>query len=70
MTTATHSRIDIVCPTYNRAALVRGAVETVLAQTVTRWRLIVVSDASTDDTEDVVRSFADPRISFIKCASG
>jgi glycosyltransferase involved in cell wall biosynthesis len=59
------SDIDIVTPTHNRSALLRRAIETVRAQSVTSWRLIVVSDACTDDTPDVVASFDDPRIRLI-----
>lgn len=59
------SRIDVVCPTYNRAELLRAAMLSVLEQSVRDWRMIIVSDGSTDDTEQVVRSFDDPRVSFV-----
>jgi glycosyltransferase involved in cell wall biosynthesis len=59
--------IDVVVATYNRAGLLRGAIDSVLAQTVTDWRLVVVSDASTDDTADVVTGYGDPRVTFLEC---
>jgi len=43
-------------------------VESLRAQTFTDWELIVVGDACTDDTEDVVRSFDDARIRFVNRA--
>jgi glycosyltransferase involved in cell wall biosynthesis len=50
--------------THNRARLLARAVRSVLAQTYTGWELIVVDDASTDDTPEVVAGFADPRIRY------
>ncbi|CAM5709955.1 glycosyltransferase family 2 protein [Streptomyces viridifaciens] len=58
--------IDIVCPAWNRSQAIRPTIDSVLAQTFTDWRLLVVSDGSTDDTDDVVRSYGDPRISLIR----
>ncbi|ATL86825.1 glycosyltransferase family 2 protein [Streptomyces samsunensis] len=63
------SRIDVLCATYNRSALLRGAIESVLAQTVPSWHLVIVSDASTDDTADVVAEYDDPRITFLECTA-
>ncbi len=62
------SGIDIVVPTHNRAALLRRAVESVRAQTVGDWRMIIVADACTDDTAQVVAAFDDPRIELIESA--
>jgi glycosyltransferase involved in cell wall biosynthesis len=65
--TGSPPRIDVVCPTYNRSSAIRPTIESVLAQTVEDWRLLVVSDGSTDDTDEVVRGYDDPRISLIHC---
>ena len=56
------SRISVIIPSYNRAHLVAEAIESVLNQTLTDSELIVVDDGSTDNTEDVVHSFTDPRL--------
>ena len=58
-------RVSVVTATYNRANVLRFSIESLRAQTVSDWELIVVGDACTDDTEDVVRSFDDPRIRFV-----
>jgi hypothetical protein len=58
-------RISIVTATYNRSNVLRHAIETVRWQTCADWELIVVGDGCTDDTEQVVRSFADPRVRYI-----
>lgn len=52
--------------TYNRGDLIAKAIQSVIWQTYKDWELIVVDDASTDDTEQVVKSFADDRIKYHK----
>ena len=49
-------------PTYNVAPWVEEAIRSVLRQTYRDFELLVVDDASTDDTLDRVRSIDDPRI--------
>ncbi|HEX5431353.1 MAG TPA: glycosyltransferase [Bryobacteraceae bacterium] len=57
-------RITAVIPTYNRALLLRRAVESVLAQTYPVSEVIVVDDGSTDNTREVVESFGG-RIQYV-----
>jgi glycosyltransferase involved in cell wall biosynthesis len=53
-----------VCiPTYNRSGLLRSSLQSVLWQSLRDIEVIVSDNASTDDTEDVVRSLGDPRVS-------
>jgi glycosyltransferase involved in cell wall biosynthesis len=58
--------VSIVIPTFNRARDLRRALESVLAQTYPAWEVLVVDSHSTDDTDDVVGSFNDPRITLHK----
>lgn len=51
--------VSVIIPTYNRSELVSRAIESALAQTYENVEIIVVDDASTDDTRDVVRSYGD-----------
>lgn len=53
---------SIVMPTYNRGHCITDAITSVLKQTHTNWQLIVVDDGSTDNTLDILSSFADERI--------
>lgn len=58
--------VSIVVPTYNVGpALLRAAIASALAQTYTDLEVIVVNDASTDDTMTAVGEFVDPRLQVI-----
>lgn len=46
--------ISVVLPTHNRAALLSRAVASVRAQRYATWEIVLVDDASTDDTPAVV----------------
>ena len=54
--------VSVVTATYNWSSVLRFAIESVRRQTYPRWEMIVVGDACTDDSGDVVESFGDPRI--------
>src|ERR1700733_847645 len=59
------ARIAVVIPVYNRGAIVRRAVDSVLGQEFTDFELIVVDDASSDDTADIVAAIDDPRLRLL-----
>jgi glycosyltransferase involved in cell wall biosynthesis len=59
-------KVTVAIPTYNRAHYLKEAIESVLNQTYTDYELLVVDNASTDNTEEVVKSFNDKRIKYIK----
>jgi glycosyltransferase involved in cell wall biosynthesis len=54
--------ISVVIATYNRAPQLRRAVESVFAQDDARFELIIVDDASTDDTSRYLAALSDPRV--------
>lgn len=58
-------KFSIVIPTYNRAAFLPKAIESVLAQTYADWELIIVDDGSIDNTKEVVSQYGDSRITYI-----
>lgn len=58
--------VSVVIPTHNRSHLVGRAVASVLGQTCPDLELIVVDDASTDDTAGVIRGFGDARIRYLR----
>ena len=60
------SLVSVITPTFNRAKLIGRAIKSVLAQTYEDFELIIVDDNSTDDTQQVVASFADERIRYLR----
>lgn len=50
-------RVTVIIPTYNRADLIGQAIESVQKQTFTDWEIIVIDDASKDNTAAVVAPF-------------
>ncbi len=54
--------ISVILPTNNRACLIHRAIKSVLDQTDTNIELIIVDDASDDNTEEVIKAFSDNRI--------
>lgn len=64
--------LSIIMPSYNVAALIPKAIDSVLQQTFDNWELIVVDDGSIDNLEDVVRpyTFKDSRIKLVSKLNG
>ena len=60
------TKVSVAIPTYNGSKFLKDTIASVLCQTFQDFELVVVDDCSTDATEDVVRSFDDPRIKFVK----
>lgn len=60
--------VSIYLPTRNRSALLIEAAQSVLAQTFSNFELIIVDDASDDDTPKITKQLAssDPRIRVIR----
>jgi len=57
--------VSVVIPTYNRAATLPRAIKSVLGQDYDNLKLIIVDDASTDETAEVLSRFDDPRMRVI-----
>lgn len=65
---ATLPAVSIVLPTHNGARFIRESLDSCLAQTHTDWELIVVDDASTDDTPAILAAYAasEPRMRVLR----
>jgi glycosyltransferase involved in cell wall biosynthesis len=58
--------VSIIVPTYNRADLIGETIQSVLDQSYKNWELIIVDDGSDDQTEEVIKKFSNPTISYYK----
>jgi len=56
--------VSVVLPAYNCEKYIAKAIESVLHQTFTDFEFIIINDGSTDRTEEIIRSFSDPRILY------
>lgn len=54
--------VSVLMPTYRQAAFIRRAIDSLCAQTYTRWELIVVDDGSPDETAAILATYRDDRI--------
>jgi glycosyltransferase involved in cell wall biosynthesis len=61
-------RVSVIIPTYNRASLITGAIDSVLRQTFTDFEVIVVDDGSKDDTSERLGPDLD-RIRYVRQAN-
>lgn len=58
--------ISVILPAYNAERFLKESIDSILAQTYTNFELIVLNDGSTDRTEEIILSYDDPRIRYIK----
>lgn len=59
--------VSVLMPTFDQAAFLRRAIDSLLAQTLSDWELIIVDDGSPDATPAVVQPYlTDTRIHYIR----
>jgi len=58
--------VSVIISTYNRRARLERAVRSVLGQGFAQFEIIIVDNASEDDTQEYVKSINDPRVRYIK----
>ena len=59
-------RVSICTQVLNQTELLRGMIESVIAQTFREWELLIVDDGSAEDVKSVVESFNDRRIRYFR----
>lgn len=63
---ATNPRVSVLLPVHQGERYLREAVESILNQTFTDFELIIIDDASTDASAEIIGSYGDPRIRFVR----
>lgn len=58
--------VSIIMPAYNTGEYIKKSINSVIDQTYKNWELLVIDDCSTDNTEEVIKSFNDERIIYLK----
>lgn len=54
--------VSILMPAYNAGKFITNSIESVLNQDHQNWELLILDDASTDSTNEIIESFCDERI--------
>lgn len=57
--------VSVILPTYNSAAYLDKAINSILTQRYRHFELIIVNDGSNDDTQNLLAQYQDPRITVI-----
>lgn len=58
-------KISVITPCYNASASLAKTIESVLAQTMTDYEMVLLDDGSTDDTAEIIASYHDPRLRYV-----
>lgn len=58
--------VSIIMPTFNRSHVIIDSLNSVLGQTYKNWELLVIDDASTDDTAEIFRGIVDDRVRYFR----
>lgn len=60
-------KISVIIPNYNRSALLKRAIESVLSQTYPIHEILICDDGSEDNSKEVVKNFNSSKIIWIDC---
>ncbi len=58
--------VSVIMPVYNAEKYLKSAIESILNQTFSDYEFIIINDGSTDNSENIITSFSDPRIRYHK----
>ena len=59
-------KISVIMPVYNGEKYLNQAIDSILNQTYSDFEFIIINDCSTDSTEEIVQSYSDDRIVYLK----
>ncbi|MBI2645459.1 MAG: glycosyltransferase [Deltaproteobacteria bacterium] len=58
--------VSVIIPTFNHAQYITKAIDSILKQNYENIEIIIVDDASTDNTSQLIQSLPNPRLRYIK----
>ena len=58
--------VSVILTVYNGSKFLRQALESIFSQSYSHFELIVVDDASTDNTPDILANYTDPRVHILR----
>ena len=64
MTKDSHPLFSVVIPSYNREGIIKKAIDSVLSQSFQNFEIIVIDNGSTDNTKQMVESYASSKIKY------
>jgi len=62
-------KVSVIIPNYNASGVIAQTLDSLLSQTYTNWEALIVDDCSTDNSVEIIKSYAqkDKRIKLIQC---
>ena len=58
--------VTVLMPVYNGTRYLREAIDSILKQTFEDFEFLIIDDASTDESANVILSYSDKRIRFVQ----
>lgn len=58
--------VTVLMPVYNAAPYLNQAIDSILSQSFTDFEFLIINDGSTDQSDEIIRSYSDHRIRYEK----
>lgn len=58
--------VSVVFPAYNAGNTVKESIDSIISQTYDNWELIAIDDGSADNTAEIIQSYKDVRVKYVK----
>ena len=58
--------LTVLMPVHNAAPYLKEAIDSILTQTYTHFEFLIINDGSTDQSDQIIRSYNDTRIRYVK----
>ena len=59
-------RVTVLMPVYNAERFLREAIDSILGQSFKHFEFLIIDDGSTDASADIIASYRDSRIRFVR----